>query len=134
MTSIINKLGTNFQDKKRVLLFSSLLIVGLIFTLTPYSAAACCGPFVTFVNGLTQLVNAIVPLLIGLCILAFIWGVFQYFIKGSGEEDARTKGRSFMVYAFIGFVAVIALWGIVNFIVGGFGFPADTSPSGIPGI
>ena len=37
-----------------------------------------------------------------------------------------------MIYSIIGFVLIVALYGIVNFVVGGLGFDADSADIVIP--
>ena len=97
-------------------------------TLVPANASAQItegnpGGFGEFDGAATELVhNFLVPFFIALCVLGFIWGVYKFFIMGSSDEDKRNEGRQLMLYAFIGFVAIVALWGIVGFLVGAFGF------------
>lgn len=80
------------------------------------------GNFGDFATGLTNLINQfLIPLFIAIAVLGFIWGVFKYFILGSDDEEKRKEGRSLMLYAIIGFVAIVALWGIVEFVAGAFG-------------
>jgi len=80
------------------------------------------GNFGEFATGLTNLINGyLIPLFIAIAVLGFIWGVFKYFILGSDDEEKRKEGRSLMLYAIIGFVAIVALWGIVEFVAGAFG-------------
>lgn len=80
------------------------------------------GNFGEFATGLTNLINQfLIPLFIAIAVLGFIWGVFKYFILGSDDEEKRKEGRSLMLYAIIGFVAIVALWGIVEFVAGAFG-------------
>ena len=113
------------------------LTVVLLFPLSIHAqcAGGTCSSFNQFASGLRDFVgNFLVPLMVAICVLAFVYGVFMYFIKGSAEEDARTKGRSFMVYALIGFVAIVALWGIVNFLASGFGFDAGGTAPGLPSV
>ena len=80
------------------------------------------GNFGEFATGVTNLINQfLIPLFIAIAVLGFIWGVFKYFILGSDDEEKRKEGRSLMLYAIIGFVAIVALWGIVEFVAGAFG-------------
>ncbi len=120
--------------------YNYILTLALSFYLLPQSSnAQCiggnCVQFSNFAGGLTSFItDFLVPLMIALCVLMFIYGVFLFFIKGSAEEEARTKGRSFMLYALIGFVAIVALWGIVQFLVDGLGFTSGGGAPGIPSI
>ena len=123
----------------------TLLSIPVIFLLPMVAAAqggglaggqaAGTNSFGAFIQGLTVLVNTfLIPFFIALCVLGFIWGVYKFFIMGSSDEDKRSEGRQLMLYAFIGFVAIVALWGIVGFLVSAFGFAEDTgslrTPSG----
>ncbi len=93
------------------------------------------GGFGTFTQGIILFINNfLIPLMIALCVLGFIWGVFQYFILGSDDEEKRGQGRSLMLYAIIGFVAIVALWGIVEFVAGGFGFEVGRDALPAPGV
>ncbi len=76
----------------------------------------------SFING------TLIPLLFAFALLYFLYGAFKYFIKGGGDEEARAAGTMMMVYAVIGFVLMISIWGIVNIIAGGLfgGRGADT--------
>lgn len=64
------------------------------------------------------LINSIIPLLIGLGLILFIWGIVQYVIGDS--EEAKTKGRDHMIWGIIGFTVIVSVWGIVNFVVNTF--------------
>jgi len=66
------------------------------------------GALLTFING------TLVPLVFALAFLVFIWGVFQYFIQGGGDETKREQGKQLMLWGIIGFVLMVSIWGIVN--------------------
>ncbi len=89
------------------------------------------GFVISFLNGY------IIPLLIAVAFLAFIWGMFTYFIRGGASEEGRQQGKQLAVYAVAGFVLIVSLWGIVNVIAGGMGFRAPElrtmPPVPIPG-
>ncbi|MFA6520690.1 MAG: pilin [Candidatus Paceibacterota bacterium] len=69
---------------------------------------------------LQQFLNAIIPVLVALGVVYFIWGVVQYVIGGG--EEAKTKGKDRMIYGIIGLAVIISFAGIVNVIVKTFGF------------
>lgn len=112
---------------KRLIVLNSLFaVLALPLVASAQLAVGNAGGFGIFVRGLTDLVNDfLIPFLIALAVLAFIYGVFQYFIAGGADEEKRAAGRSLMLYALIGFVAIVALWGIVNFLVDAFGFDSS---------
>ena len=69
-----------------------------------------------FINGV------LLPLILGIAFLMFVWGVFQFFILGGSDEEAQSKGKSLMIYAVAGFVLILSFYGIINVITNGLGF------------
>ena len=63
-----------------------------------------------FINGV------LIPFILGIGFLVFVWGMFRYFIAGGANDDAKEQGKSLMVYATLGFVLIIIFWGVVNLI------------------
>ena len=60
---------------------------------------------------LQYLLNLVIPTLIALGVVYFIWGVVQYVIGDS--EEAKKKGRDHMIFGIIGLAVIIGLWGLV---------------------
>lgn len=71
-----------------------------------------------------RIINSLIPLLIALGVVYFVWGVVQYIIGGS--EESRKDGRQRIIYGIIGFAVIIGLWGIVNIIVNTFHLGGQT--------
>ncbi len=92
------------------------------------SATVLMMPFVTFAafnpnggefgnllaNILVFTNTVIIPFIIGIGFLVFVWGMFQFFIAGGANDEAKEKGKSLMIYATLGFVLIIVFWGIIN--------------------
>jgi hypothetical protein len=68
---------------------------------------------------IAYLLRAIIPILLGLGVVYFVWGVVQYVING--DDEARKKGQARMVYGIIGLAIIVGLWGIVALVVNTFG-------------
>lgn len=58
----------------------------------------------------------LIPFLFTVFFIVFIWGTFSYVIAGGPDEHAKEKGKSVLMYALLGFIATIVLWGIGNII------------------
>jgi Type IV secretion system pilin len=69
---------------------------------------------VLLVNILTFANTVLIPFIIGIGFLVFVWGMFQFFIAGGSNDESKEKGKSLMIYATLGFVLIIVFWGIVN--------------------
>ena len=81
--------------------------------------ANSAGQITDFIN------NILVPFLLTLALLFFIYGVFKFFIQGGDDEEKRKEGKNVVMWAIIGFVVIVSIWGIVNLITSGIGLPGD---------
>lgn len=77
------------------------------------------GDVLTFING------TLVPLIFGLALLFFLWGVLLAFVI-KRDEDSRSEGKQYMVWAVLGLVVMVSLWGIVNLLAGALGLEGDS--------
>ena len=68
---------------------------------------------------LGSLLNSIVPVLIALGVVYFVWGVITYVV--SSDEEAKKTGRNRIIYGIIGLAVIIGLWGLVNLLRNTFG-------------
>src|SRR6056297_2775490 len=76
--------------------------------------------------------NILIPFILGIGFLVFVWGMFRYFIAGGANDEAKEQGKSLMVYATLGFVLIIIFWGIVNLVAQSTGLDGDTAVGVIP--
>ena len=87
------------------------------------AAASPCAATVTSIGDILcktgSFLKLLIPVLITLGIVYFIWGIVTYVI--GGDEEAKTKGKSRMIYGIIGFVVIFALQGIISIIITTFG-------------
>lgn len=60
--------------------------------------------------------GVLVPVLMALALLFFIWGVFKYYIKGADSDTERETGHKFILWSVIGFTVIVSMWGLVNIV------------------
>ena len=93
------------------------------------------GEISTFIGRITAFINGtLIPLIFGIALLVFLWGIFKYFILGGGDEGSREEGKKLMLWAIIGFVVMVSVFGIVNMIANGLGFSDDEKIENIPDV
>ena len=96
-------------------------------------AVAHAQTFGTIINQITSLLNRVIPILFLIATIVFFWGIILYITSG-GDEEKRTEGRQYIIYGLIGLFVMIAVWGIVNVLIGFF-FPGGLGPTpGVPDI
>ncbi len=55
----------------------------------------------------------IIPFIIGLGVIYFLWGLLAY-IRKTGDGDAQKEARHQMIYGIIILFVMTAVWGLVN--------------------
>ena len=71
-----------------------------------------------------QILHSILPVIILIGVVYFVWGVVQYVIAGG--EEAKAKGRDHIIYGIIGLAIIFSLMGLVNLVVSTLGFGATS--------
>lgn len=84
------------------------------------------GRIINFING------TLVPFIFAVALLLFIYGVYLYFFYGKSEDEARKKGRDYIMWAVIAMVVMVSVWGIVNLIANGLNLNDTTIDPLIP--
>ncbi len=114
-----------------------IALSGLVMSYAPVVALAqaqtggantCASVSLGTVDGIIckigDLLNLMVPVLIGLGVLYFVWGVITYVVND--DEEAKTKGRDRIIYGIIGLAVIVSAWGLVNLLLGTFGINKES--------
>lgn len=96
---------------------------------TNYIACANSNGLAKLICEIQQIINSIIPVLLALGVVYFVWGVVRFMIADG--EEAKTKGKDQIIYGVIGFAVIIGLWGLVNIVVSTFGLNSTAAPTGI---
>jgi hypothetical protein len=85
-------------------------------------AGAALLPFLAFAQNVSNVLTTIgnlvkqaLPIVAGLALLAFFWGLAR-FIFAQGKEDAKKQGKDLMIWGAIALFVMVSIWGIVRFI------------------
>jgi hypothetical protein len=80
---------------------------------------------------INQILAILIPVLITLAVVYFIWGVIQYTV--SADEEAKKGARGKIINGLIGLFVIIAFWGIIKVVTNTFGVTGEQlDPSQIP--
>lgn len=66
-----------------------------------------------------SLLNSVIPVIIALGVVYFVWGVISYVI--ASDEEAKKTGRNRIIYGIIGLAVIVGMWGLVNLLRNSFG-------------
>ena len=119
------------MSKKKLVVLSSL---GLVFApLLAFAATACNSPVANIGDVLCKIggiLNSVIPILVALGAVYFVWGVVQYIM--TGDEAKKKEGRTKMIYGLIGLVVIFCMWGLVVIIQNSFGLTPGTIQTQFP--
>lgn len=108
---------------KKIISFGIALGVAPLFAF-----AADAFSLITIIN---KILATIIPVLITLAVVYFIWGVIQYTV--SNDEEAKKKARSGIIQGLIGLFVIVAFWGIIRLITNTFGVgPEQLNSTAVP--
>ncbi len=88
--------------------------MSLLDLFTPKVAYASFDEFLGKVN--SEIINPLIVFLFALAILFFLWGMLE-FILNQQSEEAKTTGKSHMVWGIIGIAIMLGVWTILNIIL-----------------
>ena len=71
---------------------------------------------------LDNIVNPVITLMVGVAVIYFLWGVFE-FVRNAESSDGRKKGGMHILFGSIGLFVMMAAYGIMNLILGTIGKP-----------
>lgn len=103
------------MKKNTFFVFISLLFPVIAFAARPLDS------FADLILIFIDLIVATLPLIAGLALLAFFWGMAKFILK-AGSEDGREEGKQVMKWGIVALFVAISLFGILTFLYNEFGF------------
>jgi hypothetical protein len=85
------------------------------------------------IQNLIKTVNLLVPLMLGVAVIVFIYGVIKYILA---EKDLdRKKAVDRIVWSVVGIASILAVWGLARLLISIFGLkPTDLTPDLVPSV
>jgi fumarate reductase subunit D len=101
---------------KKLSLKEKILYLAILFTATPDLASAQGGrvrDFKGLIKFFVDLIKDLIPLVIALTVLVFLWGIFRL-VLASDSEDKRTEAKTIMFYGIVSLFVMVSVWGLVR--------------------
>lgn len=92
----------------------------VIGTFPLFAFAADAFSVLTVIN---RILATVIPILITLAVVYFIWSVIQYTL--SSDEEAKKKAKNGIVTGLIGLFVIVAFWGIIRLVTNTFGVGSE---------
>ena len=78
--------------------------------------------FGQLVNIFINLIREVLPVIVGLTLLVFIWGLVKFISRVGGDEKVVTEGKKLMIWGLIALFIMISIWGILRLFYSELGF------------
>ncbi|QQR82513.1 hypothetical protein IPJ70_00080 [Candidatus Campbellbacteria bacterium] len=110
------------------------LVQGIVVAsaFAPLFAFAQFGGISNMLSAIGRLISTATPIVIGLALLVFFWGLVKFIIS-SDDEDARKNAKGLMIGGIIALFVMVAIVGIINFIAAQVGVTTGGSLP-VPGV
>lgn len=90
-----------------------LLLPLFTFALEPEVTPAADGTGLEgAVANISGLINSLIPLLLTLAVVIFLWGLVKYIFKIGGEEGGK-GGLQIMLWGIVALFVMVSIWGLV---------------------
>ena len=60
-----------------------------------------------------ELIQAALPVIVGMALLVFIWGLAKFIFRVGGDEKALADGKKLMVWGLIALFILVSFWAII---------------------
>jgi len=116
--------------KKKLIALSSFGLT--LMPLSAFAASNNCafvqsGTIEALICRVGNILNTLIPILVVLGVVYFVWGVVQYVI--ASDEEAKKKGRDRMIFGIIGLAVIVAMWGLVAILTNTFNLSGSAIPN-----
>jgi hypothetical protein len=97
--------------KTTTVIFTFIIALLILGPLVTFAAPAT---FAGFVSLILDLIALLLPVIAGLTVLVFIWGLAK-FILNAGDTKKREDGKKFIMWSIVGMFVMVSVWGIIVF-------------------
>lgn len=94
------------------------IAVGVLLS-APRVLYAAPETFAELVALIIELLTAVLPLIVGLILIAFLWGLAK-FVFNLGSSENAAEGKTIMLWGVIALAVAVSVWGLVAILVNTF--------------
>src|SRR4051812_36195463 len=89
------------------------LILSALVIAPALASAQQLGNLSTLLRSVGNLVNLALPIVVGIALLGFFWGLAMFIFSGGEEKE---KGKNIMIWGVVALFVMMSVWGLVRFI------------------
>lgn len=89
-----------------------LSVITTVSFLIPNMLFAAPSDLTEFIELLTEIVSSVIPVVVGLAVLIFFWGLANFILHADNEQK-RAEGKQLMIWGIIALFVIVSVWGLV---------------------
>ena len=93
-----------------------LQILLIVILLVPVIAFAALDGLRGLITSFGSLLGSVVPVLFGLSLVYFFWGVAQFILHDAGNDKTRDDGKKKIMWGIIALFVFVSIYGIIKFV------------------
>ena len=90
-----------------------ILLPILLYPLVSFAALDGVRGLLTVIKGL---LNSLIPIIFGLSLIYFFWGIAQFILHDAGNEKTREAGKKKIMWGVVALFVFISIYGIIKYI------------------
>jgi len=92
------------------------VLIPSVIALAPILASAQgLGNIETLLSSIGRLVDLALPIVVGIALLGFFWGLAQY-VFAAGDEGKQDDAKRHMIWGVVALFVMVSVWGLVRFV------------------
>lgn len=72
-------------------------------------------PVNTLTNSVADIVSTLIPLVVGLALLFFFWGLAQFIYSLNQGSEALAVGKRKLIWGVVVLFIMVSIWGIISY-------------------
>lgn len=110
MERMHNTIGRWGMGNFKIVVILTLLVSPLVTHAEPIDSL---NGIQTFFNGVQNILDVLLPILVTLAVIVFFWGLVKY-VYSAGNEKMRADGAALMTWGVIALFVMVSIWGLVE--------------------
>lgn len=91
------------------------VIISTLALAPAFAFAQELGNINRLMRSIGDLVDLALPIVVGIALLAFFWGLVKY-IFAQGNEESKADAKKIMIWGLVALFVMVSVWGLVRFI------------------
>ncbi|MFM2339831.1 MAG: hypothetical protein RLZZ360_467 [Candidatus Parcubacteria bacterium] len=92
-----------------------VIVIGISMASSPSGLQDVLPALLGFFN------SYLIPFLLGIAFLVFIWNAIRFFVINGATDEGRENAKNLALYSLGAFIFVLSFWGIINIFTNGLG-------------